>query len=111
MRLYQWLLRAYPSSFREEYGAELTRVFARQHTQAGGAFSRLTLWIAAIADVLGNALLVHVDLLRQDLRQSARTLVRTRGFASAAIVVIALGVGATTAAFTLTDYVLLRPLP
>jgi len=54
---------------------------------------------------------VQLDILRQDLRQSARTLRRSPAFAAAAIVVIALGVGATTAAFTLTDYVLLRPLP
>jgi predicted permease len=53
----------------------------------------------------------HLDLLRQDLRQAFRALPRSRGFAAAVIVVTALGVGATTAVFTLADYVLLRPLP
>jgi predicted permease len=49
--------------------------------------------------------------LRQDLRQAARSLRRSPGFAATAVLVTALGVGATTAAFTLADYVLLRPLP
>ena len=40
-----------------------------------------------------------------------RSLGRSRGFAAAAIVVSALGIGATTATFSLTDHVLLRPLP
>ena len=52
-----------------------------------------------------------LDGLRQDLRQSARAFRRSPGFAAAVILVTALGVGATTAVFTLTDYVLLRPLP
>ena len=49
--------------------------------------------------------------MKQDVRQAFRTMRRSPGFATAAIVVTALGVAATTAAFTLTDYVLLRPLP
>ena len=54
---------------------------------------------------------MHLDILRQDLRYTLRTLLRAPGFAVTAIVVTALGVGATTAAFTLADHVLLRPLP
>jgi predicted permease len=53
----------------------------------------------------------HLDVLRQDLRYSLRTLLRSPAFTLTAIVVTALGVGATTAAFTLADHVLLRPLP
>ena len=51
------------------------------------------------------------DTVRQDLRYTIRTLVRAPGFALTAIVITALGVGATTAAFTLADHVLMRPLP
>ena len=36
---------------------------------------------------------------------------RTPGFALAVVAVAALGVGATTAAFSVTDHVLIRPLP
>ncbi len=41
----------------------------------------------------------------------ARMLRRAPGFAVTAIVIVALGIGATTAAFSVTDFVLLRPLP
>jgi len=51
------------------------------------------------------------DILRQDLRYTVRTLTRARGFALTAILVTALGVGANTAAFSVADFVLFRPLP
>ncbi|HET7696893.1 MAG TPA: ABC transporter permease [Vicinamibacterales bacterium] len=57
------------------------------------------------------ALSAHRDILFQDLRYTARTLVRARGFALTAILVIALGVGANTAAFSVADFVLFRSLP
>lgn len=52
-----------------------------------------------------------LDELRQDLKQSWRSLRRTPGFALTAIVIIAFGVGATTALFSVLSAVLLRPLP
>ena len=54
----------------------------------------------------------HVlSAIRQDITFSARQLLRSPGFAFAAIVTLALGIGATTAIFTLVDGILLRPLP
>ena len=111
MRFYRSLLRLLPASFRDEYGEELMRVFARELRDASGLVGRMALSLRAAADVLGTAAKVHADILGQDLRQSARTLLRSPGFSAATIIITALGVGATTAAFTLTDYVLLRPLP
>ena len=110
MRLYRALLRVYPASFRNEYGEEMVRLFAerRRHLSASG---RAALWIEAAGDALVTAPRVHADILRQDLRYCARALVRTPGFTLAAIVVMALGIGATTAVFSIADRVLLRPLP
>ena len=58
-----------------------------------------------------NAPAAQWDILKQDLRYTARTLGRARGFALTAILVTALGVGANTAAFSVADFVLFRPLP
>ncbi len=103
MWFYRLLLYLYPSSWRKEYGAEMRAAFARQQ----GVFA----WFEAIADTVVSAAAVHLDYLRQDLRYTARTLWRSPGFAITAVSIAALGIGATTAAFTLFDHVLLRPLP
>ena len=48
---------------------------------------------------------------RQDLVLSLRALDRNRGFACAAILTLALGIGASTAIFSIVDNLLLKPLP
>jgi predicted permease len=52
-----------------------------------------------------------VDVLRQDLRFTFRMLCRDSGFAVVAIVILALGIGANIAVFSVVDTILLRPLP
>jgi len=110
MPLYRLLLHLYPASFRNEYAGEMCAVFARRLRDTS-TVGLPALWIGVFFEELFNALAVHADVLRQDLRYTVRGLRRTPGFAATAILVVALGVGANTAAFSLADQVLLRPMP
>lgn len=51
------------------------------------------------------------ETLLQDLRYAVRSLARAPGLAAAALVTLGLGVGGSTAVFSILNAVLLRPLP
>ena len=96
----------------------------RRHSRGSRARAALRFWRAALG-VIVYALRVRVreavaTLLRSaggsrgaggDLHHAFRTLRRNRGFAGAAIVLLALGIGANTAVYSIVRGVMLRPLP
>ena len=54
---------------------------------------------------------VWLDRFSQDLRYASRNLLHNRAFTLAAVLSVALGIGAGTAVYSIADTVFLRPLP
>src|ERR1700722_10798802 len=52
-----------------------------------------------------------LETIWQDVRYAFRGLLRNSGFSASAILSLMLGIGASFAIFTVTDNLLLRPLP
>ena len=76
MLFYRALLRLYPKSFRAEYGAEMMKDFNREWHEAS-ATAKAALLVRITADTLANAMRVHGDITKQDLRYAIRSLRRT----------------------------------
>jgi putative ABC transport system permease protein len=55
--------------------------------------------------------LPQVEMFLQDARHSVRSMTRTPAFTAAALLTLALGIGATTAVFSVINAVFLQPLP
>ncbi len=136
---YRVLLWCYPRSLRRTFGRELWQFVARQRMErryrgrrwGGGG---LRFWTDVVFDAvltglrmrwralldrrtsqrrphLKTARRIDIQGILQDIRVSARSLLRAPTYTVVAVLTLALGIGATTAIFSVVHSVILRPLP
>jgi putative ABC transport system permease protein len=106
-RWYRRLLNLYPRDFRDEFGGEMARLY-RDRRQEERSWS---LWASLLLDLLRTAPSEHLAILKQDVRHAWRGLRRAPIITATAALTLALGVGASTAVFSVVYAILLRPLP
>jgi predicted permease len=137
-RLYRLFLRLLPADLRHDFGDDMVQLFAEhRRARAGQPLKLVSLWLAACADVITHSIGLRRELRRQrrahhhsspgthefisggvsmhgflhDLRHGLTQLRRQPGTSALAIATLALGIGVSTAIFSVVDAVILRELP
>src|SRR4051812_33331619 len=115
-----WLLRHCLTFDRDNDAirGDLLEEYRRRTSQPGSPHSTLAsdlwYWREAFSLIVrghGYTKMLTLDTLRQDLRFAWRAYARAPGFTLLVVTTLALGIGASTAIFSIVNGILLRPLP
>ncbi|MGD8278722.1 MAG: ADOP family duplicated permease, partial [Gemmatimonadota bacterium] len=129
--LVAWALRLSPRWYREARGAEVRSVHEARWRDSRGVWARTVFMVRELSGLvlLGVRLRLGrgsaergaagstkrganvLETTWQDVKYGLRTLRRNPGFTTAAVIVVALGIGATTAIFSAANAYFFRPLP
>ena len=131
-RMYDVLLRLYPTGFRARFGRDMRATFAEDYRRVRGLKrrERAAFWIRTAFEALcyglserfdrGSAIRIAdppnggatmMSRFAVDWRDASRALRTTPVVTAAAVLSLALGIGANTALFSILDSLVLRPLP
>ena len=123
------LLRALPAEFRDRHHEAMLDLMA-SYSQTRSTWSRTRIWVRAAFDIVWVGMSLRFEKARRgknelatggasgsldafvhDTRHSLRSLRRDFGLSVLAILIIGLGVGASSTVFSVGNALLLRPLP
>lgn len=121
-RVYRRLLGTLPHDMHERFGAGMEDLLRHRLERAGGSVpARAWVWLRAFGDLGIQAVALRFDergertmrfgSIIQDTRYALRGIRTTPGIATLAILTLALGIGASTATFSIVHGVLLEKLP
>ena len=125
-RLFRLILRVYPPWFRQAHAEEMEDLFLTRLDRARSARALATLWMRVLRDTASTMVAFrrlaacrqhpHASgkghtMFWQDLRHGLRLLARSPLFTAGVVTLLAIGIGANVAVFTLVDRLLIRPMP